>query len=69
VAGARVHFAGGPVALPDVALLTDAGGTFTLSAPVPGTYQVGCAADGFAATTVTVNVAAGQPAKVEIRLR
>ena len=69
VAGARVHFVRGPVALPDVALLTDANGAFTLSAPAPGTYQLGCAADGFAPATVAVDVAGGQPAKVEIRLR
>lgn len=69
VAGARVHFVQGPVALPEVALLTDANGMFTLSAPAPGTYQLGCAAEGFAAATVAVAVAAGQPAKVEIRLR
>ena len=68
VAGARVYFVQGPVALPDVALNTDTNGSFTLSAPVPGTYQLGCAADGFATTTVGVEVAAGQPAQVEISL-
>lgn len=69
VAGARVYLVQGPVALPDVALLTDPSGTFALSAPVPGTYQLGCAAAGFAAATVAVDVAAGQPAQVDIRLR
>ena len=68
VAGARVYVVRGPVALPDLALLTDSSGTFALSAPAPGTYQLGCAADGFAAATVAVEVAAGQPAQVEIRL-
>jgi hypothetical protein len=57
------------VALPDVALLTDSSGAFVLPAPVPGTYQLGCTADGFAAATVAVDVAAGQPAAIDIRLR
>ena len=37
LAEARVYFAGGPVPLPDVAAMTDATGTFQLTAPVPGT--------------------------------
>lgn len=68
VAGARVYFERGPVALPDLALLTDPGGTFALAAPVPGTYQLACAAAGFPVASVAVTVAAGQPAPVEIRL-
>lgn len=68
VAGARVYVVRAPVALPDVALLTDARGTFALPLPVPGPYQLGCAAEGFAVATVAVDVAAGQPMQVAIQL-
>jgi hypothetical protein len=40
VAGAVVSFVAGPTALPDIATLTDPGGDFALSAPVPGRYTV-----------------------------
>jgi hypothetical protein len=39
-AGAVVSFVAGPTALPDIATLTDPGGAFALSAPVPGRYAV-----------------------------
>ena len=69
IEGARVYFISGPVALPDIAVLTDKAGNFSLSVPVAGTYELGCAADGFAAARVTVTVAQGQSAKVEIQLK
>ncbi len=69
VEGARVYFVAGPVSLPETAFLTDRDGKFSLSAPVAGTYQIGCSADGFASTTVTVKVTSGQDAKLEIRLK
>ena len=47
ISGARVFFSSGPVALPDVAALTNDKGEFTLSAPVPGVYTIEVAADGF----------------------
>jgi hypothetical protein len=40
IAGAVISFVAGPTALPDIATLTDQGGAFALSAPVPGHYQV-----------------------------
>jgi hypothetical protein len=40
VAGASVMFTSGPVALPDIAQLTDAAGMFSLSAPAQGTYRI-----------------------------
>ncbi|MDG4865864.1 carboxypeptidase-like regulatory domain-containing protein, partial [Streptomyces sp. T-3] len=45
VAGAHVLFTAGPVALPDIAALTDGGGGFSLAAPVPGEYRILCRAD------------------------
>ena len=68
VADARVYFIEGPVPLPDVAVLTDHNGEFTLTAPAPGTYQIGCAANGFEPVSATVHVERGQEAKVEILL-
>ncbi len=69
VADARVYFIEGPVPLPDVALLTDRNGEFTLSAPASGTYKIGCSANGFESTAVTVNVTNGQNVKIEIGLK
>ena len=64
---ARVYFTGGPSPLPDVAALTDAAGRFSLSAPAPGTYTVGCAADGFAPASATVDVAGNRQIDLELR--
>ena len=65
---ARVFISGGPVPVPDIAALTDAGGRFTLSLPAAGVYQVECAAEGFAPLSATVEVGEGQDAQVELRL-
>jgi Carboxypeptidase regulatory-like domain len=40
VAGANVMFAHGPVALPDIAQVTDATGAFALAAPAEGSYRI-----------------------------
>jgi len=69
VVEARVYFMEGPVSLPDLAVLTDGNGEFSLSAPTAGTYQIGCAAYGFVSTTVTVHITSGQDAQIEIRMR
>jgi len=68
VAHARVYFTAGPVPLPDIAVLTDTRGAFSLSAPSPGTYEIGGAADGFAPTSVTVKVTPDRETQVEIVL-
>jgi carboxypeptidase family protein len=68
VTEARVYFIDGPVSLPDIAVLTDRNGEFTLTAPAPGTYKIGCSADGFASTTLAVNITTGQNVQVEIQL-
>ena len=65
VTAARVAFVMGPTPLPDIAALTDSGGGFTLSAPVPGDYTIQCVADGYAPQTLRVSVGSGQ--RVEVR--
>jgi hypothetical protein len=65
---ARVYFASGPVALPDIAALTDAQGSFSLAAPAAGTYRLECVAEGFAPAEATVEVRPGQDSKVELGL-
>ena len=69
VALARVYFTQGPVALPDITTLTDNQGKFALSAPVAGSYQIGCTADEFAPATTNVDVKQGQNSQIEIRLK
>lgn len=56
VVEARVFIAFGPVPIPDIAQLTDDDGRFTLAAPTPGSYQIGCHADGLEPTQVTAEV-------------
>lgn len=60
VAEARVFFSASPVEVPDVALLTDGQGRFTLYAPAPGRYEVACQADGLESAMVPIDVTAGQ---------
>lgn len=66
IAGARAYFIAGPVALPDIAAVTDEDGRFTLTSPANGSYQIGCATDQ-ASTSVKVEVA-GHDLDIEIRL-
>jgi hypothetical protein len=68
IAGARVSFLTGPVALPDIAAMTDEAGTFTLSAPAQGTYRLGCYADGYSPAEVEAEVTAGQAQRLDIKL-
>ena len=69
VSDARVYFIEGPVPLPDIAILTDRNGEFILTAPAAGTYTIGCTANGFESTSVTVNVKRGQDVQIEIKLK
>lgn len=68
VANARVAFASAPVAVPDIAVLTDSKGAFALSAPAPGRYVVACYADGYSPATVAVHVSGLGPVHLEIQL-
>ena len=70
IAEARVFFSASPVEVPDVALLTDAEGRFTIHAPAPGHYEVSCHADGLEPATVAIDVDASQEeVQVDIALR
>lgn len=66
--GARIYFLNAPVAVADMAIVTDQNGRFTLPAPASGTYQVGCTADGFAPAAVTVEVS-DKDVQVEIKVQ
>lgn len=59
VAGAVLVWAAGPVALPDIALLSADDGRFTLAAPAPGRYTLACRSDTHGQTQATFDVAAG----------
>jgi Carboxypeptidase regulatory-like domain len=65
---ARVFFVSAPVAVPDVALLTDDGGRFALYAPAPGRYEVGCHAEGLEPASVAIDVGESEM-EVDVELR
>jgi hypothetical protein len=65
---ARVFFSSTPVAVPDVAVLTDDRGEFALTAPVPGAFGIEVAADGFTSDGAIVDVSESGDAEVEFRL-
>jgi Carboxypeptidase regulatory-like domain len=70
IAGARVLFASGPGALPDIAALTDGTGRFALAAPLPGDYTLEVVADGFQSQRISATVSAGdtrEQLNVELR--
>ena len=60
VADARIAFSRGPVPMPDIAMLTDDHGHFTLSVPVKGTYELTFTADPHPPQRKTVNVDSDQ---------
>jgi hypothetical protein len=67
--GARVFFVRGPVPLPDIAALTADDGSFSLSAPAAGDYEIGASADGFASSSATVHVTEGGGPDLRLRLK
>jgi hypothetical protein len=67
VAWARVMFARSPVPVPDVALLTGEDGSFTLSVPANGSYEILTMSDEHGQGTSTVEVA-GDRHDVEVRI-
>lgn len=69
LAGVRVSFAESPVPVPDMAVLTAADGSFSLAAPVAGTYRIACYADGFRPQSGTITVAAAARATLNFRLK
>ena len=65
---ASAWLAAGPAPTPDIAALTDADGRFTLTAPTPGMYRVGCRAEGYGPVEVPVDVGA-EDVDVTVRLQ
>ncbi len=68
IAGARLLFVDGPVALPDIAALTDEKGAFALSVPVAGAYRIRCVADDYRPTEVDTVIDIGTNPKLVIEL-
>jgi hypothetical protein len=68
IAGARVLLVGGPVALPDIAALTNEEGEFMISVPVAGAYRIQCVADEYRPAEVDAVVEAGTNPKLDIRV-
>lgn len=68
LAGASIALASAPVAIPDIAQLTGADGSFALGAPVPGTYVVGVTAPDGETRKIEVTVGEGDPDPVEVSL-
>jgi hypothetical protein len=69
VSQARVYFTAAPVALPDIAALTNEQGEFSLSAPTDGNYEVECAADGFSLASTKVMIKSSQETTLQIKLK
>lgn len=59
LADARVAFSGGPVPMPDLAMLTDEHGQFTVAVPVTGTYELTFTADPHPPQSQVVDVRGG----------
>jgi hypothetical protein len=58
VSGARVFVRKAPGQVPDIALLTGEDGSFTLSLPTWGRYELACSSDVLGTTSATVEVGA-----------
>jgi Carboxypeptidase regulatory-like domain len=69
IAGARVLFASGPGAFPDIAALTDGTGRFTLAAPLPGDYTLEVVADGFHSQRVSASLGTRETRELNIELQ
>lgn len=69
MAGARVLFTCAPAPLPDVAALTGEDGSFTLSAPTSGGYELAVHADGFVPAFVRCELSAADAKPLRVILR
>ncbi len=69
VPDAAVYVESGPVAVPDIAAMTDEAGRFTLAVPSAGMYRIGARSEQRGRASVGVSVkAAGEDSHVEVRL-
>ncbi|MGO7301413.1 carboxypeptidase regulatory-like domain-containing protein [Rhizobium ruizarguesonis] len=66
IKGASVMFTQAPVALPDIAQITDAAGAFALAAPVHGIYRLLVNAPGFPSAERQVKVSGKASSSIEI---
>jgi hypothetical protein len=62
-----VYFIAAPMPMPDISLLTDEEGRFTLSAPVAGHYTLGARADNGQSAQAEVEVSSTEPVSVTIQ--
>lgn len=67
VEAARVYFTDAPAPTPDVAALTGRDGSFSLAAPVAGTYTLECSAEGFATARTTAASRDGTGVQLTLR--
>jgi hypothetical protein len=68
LAEVAVAFAGAPVPVPEIAVLTGPDGRFVLAAPAAGTYTVAVNAPGHAGQTVELQVEPGGAHEVEVQI-
>lgn len=66
VGGARVYVVDAPVAVPDIAAVTDQEGCFTLSVPVDGRYTIEANADRGGPAQATIDA---RPEAPDVELR
>jgi Carboxypeptidase regulatory-like domain len=69
VGGARVYFTHAPAPVPDIGALTASDGSFSLTAPVDGTYTVETRSEELGSASATVTVRGGEEAGMEISLK
>lgn len=69
IGDARVWLTSSEVALPDVAAMTASDGHFALTAPVPATYEVQAAADGYQSTHHLIEVGRQTTLLIELVLQ
>lgn len=67
VAGARISWVQAPVPMPDVAMLSDTQGRFTVAAPAKGAYTLRCDSDTRGSVQQALQ-ATGQPLQVTLKL-
>lgn len=67
-ADASVYFISTPVAMPDIALLADDQGRFTLAAPAPGRYVLGVRSETWGAAQKGFEVTGEETLTIEVRI-
>lgn len=69
LADAQIYFTESPMPLPDIAMLTDSDGKYSLSVPSAGKYGIGYNAAGFASKKVTVTIGSEQNTTLDVQLK